>query len=37
MGTIKSGSIIEEYLEKYALKEFMLRNKYNRLQLLKEL
>lgn len=37
METIKSGSIIEECLEKYALKEFMLRNRYNRLRLLKEL
>lgn len=37
MGTIKSDSIIEECLEKYALKEFMLRKRHNCFQLLKEL
>lgn len=37
MGTIKTGNVIEGWLEKYILKEFKLGNRYNCLQLLKEL
>lgn len=37
MGTIKTGNVIEGWLEKYVLKEFRLGNRYNCLQLLKEL